>query len=231
MKYGIFFLIAAGLMAIRALLSGGWYLLLLWPAVSFMTVALGYLRFGPRVFGKRSDGTLAALNVIVLLPYLIYLWSVWYALRLVKREPAHNELTDGVIIGRRLLSFELPDEIATVVDLTCEFSEPRRLRSKSYLLFQVLDGFVPSVEQLLDWSRAINSAPPPVFIHCAEGHGRTGLMAALLLLIRGKATSAAEAVQLVQSKRPLVRLGKRQFQLLELAAERIKQTEFEVTTA
>ncbi len=224
MKFGILFLIAASLMAIRALLSGGWYLLLLWPAVSFMTVALGYLRFGPRVFGKRSDGTLAILNVIVLLPYLIYLWSVWYALRLVKREPAYNELTEGVLIGRRLLSSELPGEITTIVDLTCEFSEPRRLRSKSYLLFQVLDGFVPSVEQLLDWARAINSAPPPIFIHCAEGHGRTGLMAALLLLVKGQAESAAEAVQLVQSKRPLVRLSKRQFQLLDAAVERLKPT-------
>jgi protein-tyrosine phosphatase len=223
MKYGVVFLIASGFMTTYAITSKGWFLLFLWPAVSFATVAVGYLHSGPAVFGKRQDGKLAPQNVVVLFPYLAYLWSLWYVIRVVQREPAVNQLSEGLLIGRRLLSSELPQDIETVVDLTCEFNEPRELRSKSYLLCPILDGFVPAMEQLVAWVQAIDAAREPIFIHCAEGHGCTGLVAAALVVARGQATTAMEALQIVQSKRPLVRLGKRQFRLLEEVVHRLRR--------
>ena len=146
-------------------------------------------------------------------------YSVWYALRLVKREPAFNQLTDNVFIGRRLLSHELPDNINHVVDLTCEFSEPNALRSTPYHLFPILDGFVPSPNQLRQWVHEVAALSGNVFIHCAEGHGRTGLFAAGLLLTIGHSKTPEDALQFIKSKRPMVRLGRRQLTVLNALHE------------
>jgi len=214
MKYGLLFATVAVLLTASAVLQRGWQLLLLWPAISFGVVALGYLHFGPIVYGKSSRGILSPFSQLILFPYLLYLWSVWYVLRLMKREPAFHQLTDNVLIGRRLLSHELPDNIHHVIDLTCEFSEPNALRSKSYHLFQILDGFAPSPNQLREWVQEAAVLSGNVFIHCAEGHGRTGLFAAALLLSTGHSKTPADAIQFIRSKRPTVQLGHRQLAVL-----------------
>ncbi len=59
MKYGIVFLLVAGILTYYGGLIGGWGWLLLWPALSFSIVALAYLGSGVKVFGKRRDGTIA----------------------------------------------------------------------------------------------------------------------------------------------------------------------------
>jgi len=58
-KYGILFLIVSGVFAYYGYLIGGWGWLLWWPALSFSTVACGYLGLGAKIFGKRTDGTIA----------------------------------------------------------------------------------------------------------------------------------------------------------------------------
>ena len=50
MKYGVLFATVAVLLAGSAILHGGWRLLLLWPAISFGVVAIGYLYFGPIIY-------------------------------------------------------------------------------------------------------------------------------------------------------------------------------------
>jgi protein-tyrosine phosphatase len=214
MKYGTLFSILAVLLTIAAIIHGGWLLLLLWPALNFGTVALGYFHFGPRVYGKSQHGLLSPINQLLLLPYLVYLWSVWYAVRIVKREPAFNQLTDNIFIGRRLLSHELPDNIDHVIDLTCEFNEPKALRLLSYHSFQILDAFVPPLNQLREWADLTAGLSGNIYIHCAEGHGRTGLFAAVLLLSIGHSQTPDDALQFIKSKRPLVRLGQRQLAML-----------------
>ena len=214
MKYGILFSIVAVLLTTAAIIHNGWLLLLLWPALSFGIVALGYLHFGPSVYRKSERGLLAPITQLLLLPYLAYLWAVWYAVRLVKREPALNQLTDNIFIGRRLLSHELPDQIDHVIDLTCEFNELKTLRSSSYHSFQILDGFAPSPEQLRQWVDQAAGLSGNIYIHCAEGHGRTGLFAAALLLCIGHSKSPDDALQFIKSKRPLVRLSQRQMAVL-----------------
>ena len=108
MKYGVLFSTLSLLLAFYAFTNGGWFLLLAWPAISFGVIGLAYLTLGHRVFGKRPDGSMAPASVTILLPYLLYLWAVWHIIRLVSRESAYNTLVDGVLIGRRLLSAELP---------------------------------------------------------------------------------------------------------------------------
>ena len=208
MKYGVLFSTLALLLVYFALTSRGWYQCLIWPALSFGVVGLGYLALGRRVFGKRPDGSMSLASVALLLPYLLYLWAVWHIIRLVSREPAHDNLVDGILIGRRLLSAEIPAGTQTVVDLTSEFPEPSALRSvPNYMAVPMLDASVLPSQSLANIASEIAMAESPVYIHCAQGHGRTGLIAALVLIARGDVTDPDTALKLVQSARPLVSLN------------------------
>lgn len=215
MKYGILFSLIATLLIVVTVRSGGWSYLLLWPATSFSVVALGYLHLGAWVYGKRPNGLLSLFNQLLLFPFLIYLSTVWNLVRLVQRERPYHQLTPNVFIGRRLRSHEVPDMFENVVDLTCEFNETPRLRSLTYRSFPILDASTPTPVQLMEWVNQVAGLNGTTFIHCAEGHGRTGLFAASLLLKIGLSKTPEEALSLVQSKRPSVRLSKGQFELLQ----------------
>ena len=215
MKYGFLFSLLSILLAILAVQHGGWYLLMLWPAVSLGIISLAYFHFGPGVYRKSTGGIQSPFNVILLFPFLLSLWTAWYLLRITKREPAYDWLTNKIVIGRRLLSSEFPEDIDHVIDLTCEFTEPKALRSASYHLFAVLDGFVPTITQLREWVALATKLSGTIYIHCAEGHGRTGLFAAALLLHLGECQTPDDALARIQSKRPKVRLGNRQREALE----------------
>ncbi len=226
MKYGVLFSTLSVLLAILAFRSGGWFLLLLWPAVSFALLGSGYLKLGHCVFGKHPAGMMNKLSVIVLLPYLIYLGLGWHLLRVLLREPAHDTLVDGVLIGRRLLSSELPADTKTVVDLTSEFVEPVALRSVlNYIAAPMLDASAWDPRDLADLALRIADAETPIFIHCAQGHGRTGLVAALVLIAGGEADDAATALAKVQSVRPLVGLNRVQSAALLEASQILKSDE------
>lgn len=215
MKYGIFFLILTVLLAAVGFIHRGWWFLLFWPALSFGIVAIGYLSFGQRVFGKTKSGLLSPFNQLILLPYLVYLWSVWFLLRIVRREPSVNQLTEKLFIGRRLFSTELPDNIDYVIDLTSEFNEPKALRSSGYFSYPILDGLVPPIKQLHQWIEDTAALDGTILIHCAEGHGRTGMFAAILLVYLGHSRTTDAALQLIQAKRPLVRLNSQQMRMLQ----------------
>lgn len=205
MKYGICFLVLAALMLSIAIQFGGWYWAMIYPALSFAIVAIGYLGVGPRVFGKRPDGKRSLVATFFLLPYLLFTLATWHIVRLVTREPAVNQVDADLYLSRRLLGRELPETVNSVVDLTCEFTAPTY--ECSYLCFPVLDASCPSAEELNDLAQRILELPKPVLIHCAQGHGRTGLVASAVLLESGKANAPEAALALVQTVRPGVELN------------------------
>jgi protein-tyrosine phosphatase len=216
LKYALLFACAGALLVFLAVSHANWYLLLLWPALSCIAISLAYWRFGARVFGKRIDGTMRKSSLIVLLPYLTYLWSVWHVLRMVVREDCQNQVAENLTIGRRLLASELPEDIEVVVDLTCEFFEPKTIRtSREYLSFPMLDGVASSPQAVVRIVQQLSGEDRHLFIHCAQGHGRTGLVAAALLLVRGSTADPNAAVELIQSARPQVRLSREQMSCLE----------------
>ena len=81
-------------------------------------------------------------------------------------EPAQNEVTEQLVVGRRLLPSEFDGEFNNYVDLAAEFWEPAIIReSASYRSFPILDGAAPAPEALRE---AINTLRPGrTFIHCA----------------------------------------------------------------
>lgn len=215
MKYATLFMLLAIAIGFSAISRGGWWLLLLYPAMSLAIISLSYFRLGYVVYGKRADGRIAVWALLLLLPYLMYLWVVWHCVRLASKEDAWNRLGDGLILSRRLVGNELPADTASVVDLTCEFFEPASLRGRAssvhnYRSFPMLDGSARSAKEIRGLATEILSMPKPVLIHCAQGHGRTGLVAAAVLLVSGSANSVEEAIKMVRAVRPGVGLNSAQ---------------------
>lgn len=187
-----------------------------WTGGSFALVALGYAhtRLGASVLGKRANGRIAPLHKLLLFPYLAFTWTVWHLYRLLDRTPATHRIADDLVVGRRLLPHELPGEFAHYVDLTAEFEEPKSIRNHaSYFSLPVLDADVPG--KLALRAACQRMAVGRVYVHCAQGHGRTGMFAAALLAERGVVTSASQALNLLRQQRPGINWNARQRQFME----------------
>jgi hypothetical protein len=209
----LFGLLGLALIA-TGVVQGGWALLTLWLGGDFCALALAHARGTHNLFGKRPDGTLPFWSWILFLPLLGYSWLVWHALRLLIREPASNGVTDQLVIGRRLMASELQGQFDNFVDLTSEFAEPRRIRaSPAYRSFPVLDGGAPAPEALRAAVQGLR--PGRTFVHCAQGHGRTGLFALAMLLNSGTARDVDQGLQMLQAARPRVHLSKPQRRCIE----------------
>lgn len=221
MKYGFLFLLLAIVLGGAAVRGGPWTWILFYPAFSFVVVASAYVCSAPVLFGKRLDGRRSATGTLLLMPYLVYVAAVWNIIRLLSREPKIRNLNDEIVLSRRLLGHERPSNIASAVDLTCEFTEPSESWSgSSYLCYPMLDGTATTATGIGGLVDEIMTLPRPVLIHCAQGHGRTGLVAAAVLLRMGKAQNASEAIAIVREARPGVRLNSLQRSLLEQLIER-----------
>ena len=132
MSYRHLLTLLGGVLIALGLVEHGWCLVAVWLGCDFLILGVAHGRGSHRVFGKRADGSLPLWSWLVFLPLLIYTTAVWHLIRVFNREPAHNAVTDQLIVGRRLLPFELEGEFDNFVDLTAEFSEPtsiRRIRS------------------------------------------------------------------------------------------------------
>ena len=216
MAYGVLFVITGAFLVASSVVQGGANWLLIWPAVAFSTVGIAYLGRWPGLLGKKDNGRIRGANLLILLPYLLLARISWSFLRTVRKAPPHDELLPGIVIGRRLLGHEVPGEIATIVDLTAELREPYRVRSgRTYIALPVLDSSVPDDEALVGLVARIHEAPRKVYIHCAEGHGRTGLVACAYLMSIGEAKDPGDALRQVRERRPRVTLSSAQRAQLE----------------
>jgi len=214
-----FILILAAIAAALTLLAlrtrgVGW--LLLWPAGSCWLVALAYQVSWPGVFGKRADGTMAWRAVLPTLPFLLATWSVWYAARLLRREPPAHEIRPGLWLGRRPYAREVPPGVDLVVDLTAEFPIARAIRLQADVTcLPTLDGTAPRVQDLRRAVDLIRHQSGGVIVHCASGRGRSTTIVAAYLIDLGEARTPHEAEAIIRAIRPGVRLTRPQRALLE----------------
>jgi protein-tyrosine phosphatase len=91
-----------------------------------------------------------------------------------------------------------------VIDLTAEFTEPACVRAgRQYVCLPTLDASVPDDDgQVLALADMLVEYPGTIYVHCAEGHGRAATVAAFVLLAKGLARDADEALALVKAARP-----------------------------
>ena len=206
-------LLGLGVMII-GLVEGHWFWMAVWLGSSFL--ALGLAHFGGLhgIFGKRSNGSLPMWSWIVFMPLHLCTHGLWHLTRLVSREPAYHVVSNDLVVGRRLLRGEIDGDFANYVDLTAEFSEPGAFRgSPAYFCFPILDGSAPDAEAL---RRAVNQLRPGrTCIHCAQGHGRTGLFALAVLLKSGAARTADDGLHQLQTIRPGINLSSIQRQCID----------------
>ncbi len=223
MKYGILFLILGMLLGWSAIQDGGW-LLMLWPAANCLIIGIAYVGRLPQLFGKRANGSMSPLTTFLLLPYLSYLWFLWHILRRVQTENAFDHLNDQLVIGRRLLFREMPSEIQNVIDLTCEFREPPQIPANfNYISFPILDASVARFSDLQSLIEKIDSLEGKSYIHCAQGHGRTGWVTAAILLSRHPEMSVEDAISQIRATRPALRCNREQMRSLNEMRRALKR--------
>jgi hypothetical protein len=215
-RLGIFFATSALLqLAVAWRASSWWAVLPGWLGLSLAQVAVAYAFAGPGVLGKRADGTLHPAAWLCGLPYFVLQDLATAARRLRRAEPAWNEVAPGLFLGRRCQALELPPGTRWVVDLTAEFAEPRAVREgHTYRALPTLDGCAMDPGQFARLVEELRGAEGPLFVHCAVGHGRSATVLAAVLLARGLARDVDDAERVMQRARPLVRLARRQRELL-----------------
>jgi hypothetical protein len=184
-----------------AIVMGGWFYLLLWPAAAFALVATAYFSGDPDVFRKR-DGRLPTSARVVLFPYLLSRHIAWCLQS--RGRAAASPITPRLTIGRRLSRREVDAlDATTLIDLTAEFDAARRAGMHTVSL-PLLDLTLPTLRTL---ERAVGvlcaaTANGKVYLHCALGYGRSAVVAAAYLLASGETTSVDEAIGRIQAARP-----------------------------
>ncbi len=217
-KYFVLFLILGALFFYLGILIDFsiFSIILFWLALDLLLISFSYCFNSTFMFGKQSNGKINIVNKVLLFPYLLFIWKIWRFATILDKPKPFNQLTENIWIGRRLLNSEGIQNIDLVLDLTSEFSEPMNLIAvKEYLSFPILDAGVPienEFKRLLNYLKDFNGN---IYIHCAQGSGRTGIVACGYLLFTGKARTLEEAYQFVKSKRPSVKLNSEQFQFLK----------------
>lgn len=210
----LFFTLGTLLGMIPWLYGGGWTWVILWLAINMVILGVAYARRDASVFGKHANGTLSPERVLFFLPYLLFTWGIW-RLCLWLPEPKTHQINDKLTVGRRLVRHERPDGIAAILDMTAEFAEPATVRDGvRYISLSTLDACAPSAETLMATIRELKP-DEHVFIHCAQGHGRTGLAAIALLLHRGTVSGIDEGLTMLRNIRPGIGLSKDQHACLK----------------
>ena len=102
---------------------------------------------------------------------------------------------------------------AEFVDLTGEMSAVKAsLKGRKYYNAGCLDRLMPEpvelahiVCELLDEREDVS-----IYIHCANGHGRSGVFAAIMLVAKGVLSDLAEAKKYLKEKRSVINWQKHQ---------------------
>lgn len=188
---------------------------LLWCTASAVLLHLAYEENDPHAFAKRAEGSLPLWARIVLLPFYAPFWMRQIALSVFSREPASNQLIPGVYIGRRPVRCgDVPNGTSVVVDLAAECAVATAVwKSPAFAVsFPILEAGVRSVSDLV---ACIDGLPEQgIFIHCAQGHGRTAFFSCAFLLRRGVVHNLSEALAMVARVRPRATLRHAQISFL-----------------
>jgi protein phosphatase len=181
--------------------------LLLWPAIALGIVAIAYLRAGPIVFHK-TKGKLPWSTRFVLAPCLLgqYLSLLYYRIQCRAWDKVTPQIWIGGKLGCRSAKKALRSGVASVLDLSAEFSEAKPFRKINYRNIPVLDLTAPTQRQLVEMSKFIgnHSRNGVVYVHCKIGYSRSAAAVTAYLIMSGQVKTAEEAFAMIRRVRPSV---------------------------
>ena len=214
LKLGSYYLCGALLFLILAYLFQPWGLWLLYPAISLFGVALSYYLVRPHFFQKQADGSLSIAATMLFAPYLIFAWlnsRIW-----TKKHPEDSQILkieNTTIFLGRIPTRSTIQKYQAVFDCVAELP----VNSKnSYFQYSSLDLIPLQADQLQRAVEVFNqlmaaassqSTQQHVLIYCALGYSRSNAILCAWLMQQQHATQVNEAIQIVQSARPWVRLN------------------------
>ena len=177
--------------------------LLAWCGVCFVILGMAYFTNNAAVFGKRPDGTLRWPESLLMMPYLLLAAVVWRVQNLFTDKCPWSGVAPNLYVGRRCSLAQLPPNTSGVIDVTAEFPTPRTLRQQSrVLVVPTLDGGAPSWSQCQQVADFVRTDPTGVYyVYCANGAGRSVTYVAILLGLKGLASSASEAIDSIRKAR------------------------------
>jgi hypothetical protein len=214
-----------GVVAALVLWTGGPLgvgVLAMWVSAAFGGAALAYAGAGPRLFGKRDDGSVPVWSYVVMGPFLVFGRAGLRVFNATGLESPWSAIDDGVWLGRRPHGPDVPSfqELApiAVLDMAAEVARSRGLTGHEiYLTLPTLDNAAPAPDQL-DAGVAfieMHRQAGPVYVHCALGNGRAATITAAWLLSTGRAEGVVDAERQLKALRPSVGLSSAQRSGLE----------------
>ncbi len=187
-------------------------IVLFWFSLSYPILGLIYFINKPKLFYKsKNSGKLSIISNLAILPYFLIIYSIWFFKYKFSKENKYDFFFENYYIGKKLIYKDLPNDIEIVVDLTAELNEDYSIiQNKKYISFPILDASIPDEVDFYLFIKEVSKLRSNIYIHCAEGHGRTALVAIILYLIRNKKQSVEEAFEFIKGKRRKIKLNKEQ---------------------
>lgn len=226
MTVALYYIAGAFMLGVLAWVMPHWSLQLLigWSALSMLMVSTAYWLNSASVFRKRKDGTIPFYIRWLFIPFLTGTHIYNVLARHFDKVPALQHITDGLYLGCRLTSADVPElknqKIEAVLDVTAEFDALDWSLlgwDIDYLNIPVLDHACPTQPQLtqaVNWLAQKMAKKHKVVVHCALGRGRSVLVLAAYLLTRHNEHSAEQAVELIRAVRHTARLNSSQLRAL-----------------
>ncbi|MDA8621275.1 diacylglycerol kinase family protein [Psychrosphaera sp.] len=223
--YGIFGVLLAYLATLTdsIILS----ILLNWVAISLLVVFVGYMTNQPRIFRKRTDGSIPTAIRIIFLPFMVGVQLYNYAAKSkdAKRDRHYiHHIQDDIYLASRLSAEEALElrehEVKAVLDVTAEFDAldwSSRFIDMDYLNIPILDHRSPTTEQLrqaLNWIDNKRKQNKPVMVHCALGRGRSLFCVAAYLLAKHPELEVRDVLTSITDIRNQAGLNKKQLKRL-----------------
>jgi membrane-associated phospholipid phosphatase len=206
-RIGSYYAAGAAVILILGAILWPWGVLLLWPAIALGIAAIAYFRAGPIVFHKK-EGRLPWSTRFVLGPCLVgqYLSLLYYRSQSRPWDKVTSQIWIGGKLGRRFAKKALCSGVASVLDLSAEFSEAKPFREINYRNIPVLDLTAPTQAQLGEMGEFIgnHSRDGAVYVHCKIGYSRSVAAVAAYLMMSGKVKAAEEAFAMIRRVRPSV---------------------------
>jgi len=209
-QYGLIFLLFAASAAVWAV-SAKYSLvcgLLSWLTLSCIWVASAFFLHLPEMLmGKRLNGTVFLPLCVVNLPFLVIYGITWLIRHFVLRHEPVNRIGSTNVFISCWPGFHVPlDRYDLVIDATSEMPKWYKVANAKYVCLPNLDGvpldrYVLPVEIHRDMK---------ILVHCAQGRGRSALLACLILLKLGHAETAEAAVEMLKQSRPSVSISQHQ---------------------